>query len=414
VRLDEVTTRMNLHVPSIAAAVLILAGAAVCAQPRAEPPDPSCEPQALSAGVLRIDAWSCTLPTGRWEVRAEPELPGFALWVGSVRRETVVHAIPRAPGAPMSSIIGTLAQAGLIAQDHCLFVRTRSAAAPRGTRAYEIRPTGPRLEALRATPRDQIPEPPCGEYGWSTHGVRMFVVDPKRPRWVVYLNLGQDGTLIDPATLQIGIDGDAPAAYRTCPGLPVHLRGGTESEREAVCQGGADAIAFFAENGLPAPERIDVEIGAPLPEAIAQRAVGCYDPSLRRVLLVDAAHLQRLETWFDVPVVAATYRALAIHEIAHAIAACHFTIPNPSHRAHEFIAYTATFERMDPDLRSRILARYPDDGTEEAWLSELLHAMAPTRFGVNAWRLWRRPENGPRLVQRVLAGDALHGDMPPW
>ena len=322
---------MNLHAPSIAAALLIPAGAAVCAQPRAEPPDPSCERQTLSAGVLRIDAWSCTLPTGRWEVRAEPELPGFSLWVGNVRRETVVHAVPRAPGAPLSSIIGTLAQAGLVAQDHCRFVRTRSAATPRGTRTYEIRPTGPRLEALRATPRDQIPEPPCGEYGWSTHGVRMFVIDPRRPQWVVYLNLGQDGTLIDPATLQIGIDGDAPAqapaAYRSCPGLPVHLRGGTESEREAVC---------------------------------------------------------------------------------------HFTIPNPSHRAHEFIAYTATFERMDPDLRSRILAQYPDDGTEETWLSELLHAMAPTRFGVNAWRVWRRSENGPRLLQRVLAGDALQADMPPW
>jgi hypothetical protein len=168
------------------------------------PPDPSCERQSLSAGPVRIDAWSCPLPTGRWHVRAEPALPGFALWIDDARRETVVHAVPRATGTPLSSVLATLARAGHVPPDDCVFVRVRDRAAPPGARVYEIRPTGARLAALRRTPPDQVPDPPCGEYGWSTHGVRGFVVDPRRPGWVVYVNLGQDGTLIDPATLAIG------------------------------------------------------------------------------------------------------------------------------------------------------------------------------------------------------------------
>jgi hypothetical protein len=88
------------------ALALALACAPALGRPAATPPDPSCERSTLSAGPLRIDAWSCTLPTGRWHVRAEP-------------------------------------------------------------------------------------------------GLRGFVVDPGHPRWVVYVNEGQDGTLIDPATLRI-------------------------------------------------------------------------------------------------------------------------------------------------------------------------------------------------------------------
>lgn len=170
----------------------------------APPPDPSCERQALSAGPLRLEAWSCPLSTGRWHVRAEPALPGFALWVDATRRETVVHAVPRERGAPLSSVIVTLARAGLVPAEDCVFVRARGHEVPRGARAYELRPTGARLAALRATPPGDVPDPPCGEYGWSTHGVRWFVVDPQHPRWVVYVNAGQDGTLIDPATLAIG------------------------------------------------------------------------------------------------------------------------------------------------------------------------------------------------------------------
>jgi len=202
----------------------------------------------------------------------------------------------------------------------------------------------------------------------------------------------------------------APAgAAGPCPGLSIHLLGGTPAEREAVCRGGADAIAFFEANGMSAPDRVDVEIGTPLPEPIRDVAAGCYDRSSRRVLLVDYERLLRFDTWFGQPVVPATFHALAVHEVAHAIAGCHFAIPDPSHRAHEFVAYAAMLERMDPGLRERILAEHPDDGAGDARLTDLVLGMAPTRFGVDAWLLWRRPENGPAFLRQVLRGEELQG-----
>jgi hypothetical protein len=207
---------------------------------------------------------------------------------------------------------------------------------------------------------------------------------------------------------------DAPAHAAAepawpCSGLPVLVRGGAVFEREATCRGAADAIAFFEANGLPAVERIEVEIGAPLPLAVGERAAGCYDRSSKRVMLVDYERLRTYRTWFGQPVVPATYHALATHEIAHAIAGCHFAIPDPSHVAHEFVAYAASLERMDPELRDRILAAYPDEGMGDARLSDVLHGLEPTRFAVDAWLLWRQPQGGATLLQRVLRGEALVG-----
>ena len=38
--------------------------------------------------------------------------------------------------------------------------------------------------------------------GWSTHGVRYFMTDLRRPDRVVYINEGQDGTQIDPRSIR--------------------------------------------------------------------------------------------------------------------------------------------------------------------------------------------------------------------
>jgi hypothetical protein len=191
------------------------------------------------------------------------------------------------------------------------------------------------------------------------------------------------------------------------------VSGGTDAERETACRAGADAIAFFASNGLSPPERVDVEIGTPLPQALRDGAAGCYDRSRHRVLLVDSARLLEFRSWYGQPIVPDTWHAVATHEIAHAIAACHFAIPGPSYRAHEFVAHAAALERMDPDLRDRILAAHPDDGAGEARLSGLAHDLDPTRFAVDAWRFWRLPENGPAFLHRVLAGQALGREAWP-
>ena len=48
-----------------------------------------------------------------------------------------------------------------------------------------------------------MPEPPCGDYGWSTHGVRYFMTDQRFPGRVVYVDIGQDGTMFDDPTITL-------------------------------------------------------------------------------------------------------------------------------------------------------------------------------------------------------------------
>jgi hypothetical protein len=75
--------------------------------------------------------------------------------------------------------------------------------APRTRALFEIMPTGSRLAALEATPDDEIPEPPCGEYGWSTHGTRYFVTDVAHPDKVIYIDIGQDGMMFDQTSVSL-------------------------------------------------------------------------------------------------------------------------------------------------------------------------------------------------------------------
>jgi hypothetical protein len=46
-----------------------------------------------------------------------------------------------------------------------------------------------------------VPDPPCGEYGWSTHGIHYFISDLRQPELILYVNEGQDGTMIEPGSI---------------------------------------------------------------------------------------------------------------------------------------------------------------------------------------------------------------------
>lgn len=177
--------------------------------PLANAPAPAadCREVALTVAGLWLQAQDCRLSTGHWRVLAEPALPGLALWRDGDRQATVLQVFTKPADAPVSDILPALRAGGHIPDDDdCQPVPASPApaapAAPATQTRYEIRPFGARLRALQATPADQVPNPPCGAYGWSTHGVRYLLLDQRRPDRVLYLDEGQDGTLIQPVTLR--------------------------------------------------------------------------------------------------------------------------------------------------------------------------------------------------------------------
>ena len=181
-------------------AIVWLALAGCTPVPKAPVRDGSVDPctwQTLESGPFSLRAQTCRHATGVWQVRAEPELPGFGLWHDDQRVTTVVQWFAKPADAPVDAILPELRARGLIPNDEQCVFRPAARPGPRTHAYHDIRPIGARLAALEATPADQIPDPPCGEAGWSTHGVRYFMTDIRTPEWVLYVNEGQDGTLID-------------------------------------------------------------------------------------------------------------------------------------------------------------------------------------------------------------------------
>ncbi|MFM1988242.1 MAG: hypothetical protein RJA99_1199 [Pseudomonadota bacterium] len=192
---------------TLAAALPASARTAVAAPPARAPAGlvaPGCTWQDLSAGGLRVRAQACPLPTGRWRLEPDGALPGFVLRRDDERIGTVLRVFRLEPGERLASLLPRLRREGLIPDARtCRFVRAQVPPPRPGWAVWEIRPTGERRRAFERTPKDQVPEPPCGEAGWSTHGVRWFAMAPARPDRVVYGDEGQDGSFFDPTTLEL-------------------------------------------------------------------------------------------------------------------------------------------------------------------------------------------------------------------
>lgn len=192
---------------TLAASIVALASAAH-AEP---PPQPtgssvpgSCTWEWKTGGGVGIWAERCDLQTGVWEPRFEASLPGFVLTIDGEDQGTILQVFDKPADADVSAILPVLREKGYIPDDgDCVFEPATIGPAPRTIAFYEIKPTGTRLEAFEATPDDEVPEPPCGDYGWSTHGIRYFFTDTRFPERVIYVDIGQDGTMFDDTTITL-------------------------------------------------------------------------------------------------------------------------------------------------------------------------------------------------------------------
>jgi hypothetical protein len=177
----------------------------------AQPPEPEnstdaarCQWHWKQGGGIGIWAERCAFDTGVWELEFRENLPGFVLTVDGGDEQTVLQRFTRPAGAGPSAILPELRRRGYIPDDdECVFEPAAIRPAVRTIAFFEIKPTGKRKAAFDATPADEVPDPPCGEYGWSTHGVRYFMTDTRHPNAVVYVNIGQDGMMFDDATVTL-------------------------------------------------------------------------------------------------------------------------------------------------------------------------------------------------------------------
>ncbi len=147
-----------------------------------------------------IGVWaeSCKFETGSWEVQYDPQNDYFTLSVDGSSAYPVLRQFRKKPEEGPEVLLPELRKAGLIPDDDlCQFAPAESQAGPKGWSLWEIVPVGSRKEEFEQLPDDEVPEPPCGEIGYAVDYVGFFMVSESRKDRVLFVNLGQDGTMFD-------------------------------------------------------------------------------------------------------------------------------------------------------------------------------------------------------------------------
>lgn len=187
-------------------------------QPGASPAGPPPVPDASRAETFAgctwgevqsggVSVWSFSCPQDR--LVADPALPGFVREVDGpdgVLRASVIALFAKAADAPLTSVLPQVRAASPGAQTAtCDF---EELAGEPG--AWLFMPTGAARAAYDAliAPGSDATEPteadfmPCGAWGPSESGQRVFRVVPGAEDTVAGINLGSEITIFDPSTLR--------------------------------------------------------------------------------------------------------------------------------------------------------------------------------------------------------------------
>ena len=99
------------------------------------------------------------------------------------------------------------------------------------------------------------------------------------------------------------------------------------------------------------------------------------------------------------------YRAVAAHEMVHAVVGCNADPAGLPVAAHEYVAYVTLFATMEPGRRDRLLAKFPGTGfSSTLQINDMNHFANPNQFGVDAWRDNLRRRDRDACLREVIAG----------
>jgi hypothetical protein len=102
----------------------------------------------------------------------------------------------------MYSLSEALIKKGYLKPDSpCVWKRVSMRPAPQTMAFFTLAPNAP--EALGPTASGEVPEPLCGPYGASTHGVRYFITDTRWPDQAIFVEEGQERPLFDATSITV-------------------------------------------------------------------------------------------------------------------------------------------------------------------------------------------------------------------
>lgn len=193
--------------------------------------------------------------------------------------------------------------------------------------------------------------------------------------------------------------------HYACASLRVETPAATDDERRLLCDAAEKALAFFQTYDLGIDKVIRVRIERE-PLNPRQPHLGSYTAATQTIRLLGLDQIRPHHALFGLPLDRDLYESVVVHELAHAIAAQHFTEKAPAIVFQEYLAYVAQLSTMAPDLRARILLSHdtaPFAAIED--ISWTFYAMAPSAFGVKAYHHFSTVKDRRQLLDRLLSGD---------
>jgi hypothetical protein len=121
--------------------------------------------------------------------------------------EPVIDIIDLLPGGTIEASLKRFfaAHTGENLAKRCVLTARPGARLPAGAKRYTFRPNAAYRKELKATANpNEVPEPPCGNWGETPDGIQYFEAWPQSTvRKVLFVREGQDEPLFDEVTLQL-------------------------------------------------------------------------------------------------------------------------------------------------------------------------------------------------------------------
>ena len=210
--------------------------------------------------------------------------------------------------------------------------------------------------------------------------------------------------LCKPAFAQAQPDAGQPMSTQ-CHGTHVTVVAKDGPDIDDMCRGAVAALEFFRFHGLTKTVPTQLEVVDQLPYGGRSAAVGCFSRVERRAYALSFKSFLERKVWLGLPVTRGLYVSIATHEVAHALTACNASDFPLSVQATEYIAFTAMLFSMKSELRSQVLALYPDADFASDWdVTDVAYALDPIRFGVSSYRHFLREGDKAALLGAIMAG----------
>jgi hypothetical protein len=204
---------MNSAMRSIAWACALFASATIATVAHADEPAPSRPPidkcvwEKLADKTVGLAAWAQRCDFGFRQIHFE--FVGNALAIkysdgGAADPLVEVFDIKSGETAEAAVFRLLLEKTDKAVSARCVLAPYSEGTVPAGVKRYTFSPDAAYAKELKALANpDEVPEPPCGDWGEMPDGIQYFEVPAGEGRKLLFVRVGQDEPLFDEQTLRV-------------------------------------------------------------------------------------------------------------------------------------------------------------------------------------------------------------------